>query len=59
MLGEAIATDLVYGFICVKGSDIHSRWSGEHMVRLKYVFEIAMECSPCVLFFRTHKILIF
>jgi SpoVK/Ycf46/Vps4 family AAA+-type ATPase len=50
MLGEALATDLGYGFMCVKGSDIHSRWPGEYVVRLKYVFEIAMECSPSVLF---------
>jgi AAA+ superfamily predicted ATPase len=50
MLGEAIATDLGYGLMCVKGSDIHSRWPGEHMVRLQYVFEISMECSPSVFF---------
>ncbi|CAF5151222.1 unnamed protein product, partial [Rotaria sp. Silwood1] len=49
-LANAVATECKSTFICVNSSDLLSKWLGESEKSVKYLFEVAREKQPCIIF---------
>ena len=51
ILSEAIAKELGYNLVIVRGPEILSKWFGESEKNLRKVFDKAKQVAPCVLVF--------
>jgi AAA+ superfamily predicted ATPase len=59
MIAGALATNLGYNMMALKGSDIISECVGNNLLlKLKVAFEVAMAYGPIILFFSKLKITI-
>lgn len=51
MLAKAVANELQYSYMSLKGSDIESDLVGQNLKRLRAAFRVAKRHAPCVLLF--------
>ncbi|MES1902309.1 MAG: hypothetical protein MHPSP_000937, partial [Paramarteilia canceri] len=51
LLAKALANEAGINFISVKGPELLSMWVGESERAVRSVFQTAINCAPCVLFF--------
>lgn len=51
LLAKAMANELGFNFICVKGPELMSKWFGESEKNIREVFRKAKEAAPSIIFF--------
>ena len=51
LLARAVATESEANFICIKGSELISKWVGESEKAIREVFRKAKMAAPCIIFF--------
>lgn len=51
LLAQVIANESKVNFLSVNGPEIFTKWVGESEEGIRYVFNVARQLSPCILFF--------
>ncbi|PXV85957.1 transitional endoplasmic reticulum ATPase [Lachnotalea glycerini] len=51
LLAKALANELGFNFLCVKSSELMSKWYGESEKNIRQIFKKAREAAPSIIFF--------
>jgi transitional endoplasmic reticulum ATPase len=51
LMAKALANELGFNFLCIKSSELLSKWFGETEKNVREIFKKAREAAPCIIFF--------
>lgn len=51
LLAKALANELGFNFLCIKGSELMSKWFGESEKNVRQIFKKGREAAPSIIFF--------
>jgi transitional endoplasmic reticulum ATPase len=51
LLAKALANELGFNFLCIKSSELMSKWFGESEKNIRQIFKKAREAAPSIIFF--------